>query len=386
MGYSRDSRKSKPLHVVIVGGGYAGLAALVTLHEQCSRTLITLIDSGDEHVKVTHLHESFSSPQKNFRIPFCLLEKRFGIRHIKASLLFSEADLSRYSESGQLEINGEKISFDYLLWSTGSGLRTNGLEKGENTLILDDFSKVSGPSLLQTQLSRCKEDHPCITVVGGGASGVQFLFEIDHYIRVNKLPWTLRLVDSGNKPLRQFVPSLGRYVCARMEDLGIEYIPNHYFLIQRNNSVVLEDRDSYSRCELPSALTLYFSGKNDISRIETNWFGQIRIGGKTLKRIFAAGDCAHYRSPGSNTLTAQSAVRKGILAARNIMRQAGFLGLMWPYMHRDLGYVVSMGPSDAIGWVGSPKNIIAGSPALSVKAVVESQYDLLLAGTDTFVL
>jgi NADH dehydrogenase len=59
---------------------------------------------------------------------------------------------------------------------------------------------------------------------------------------------------------------------------------------------------------------------------------------------------------------------------------------MSPYLHRDLGYVISMGNEDAIGWVGTPKNIIAGAPALSIKDIVESQYDLLLAGTDTFSL
>jgi NADH dehydrogenase len=60
--------------------------------------------------------------------------------------------------------------------------------------------------------------------------------------------------------------------------------------------------------------------------------------------------------------------------------------LLEPYIHRDLGYVISMGPNDAVGWLGLPQNIVAGQPATLIKEIVEAQYDLLLAGLDTFVI
>jgi NADH dehydrogenase len=223
-------------------------------------------------------------------------------------------------------------------------------------------------------------------VVGSGATGIQFLFEIDDYLKRENKPWKLRLVDSGERPLGLFPAGMGHYVRARLEERGIEYIPSHYFLQQQEQQVVLEDRTTYARCTLPSDLTLYFSGKTTQSGLKTNWFGQVKIEGRTLPSIFSAGDCAQFGSPGSNSLTAQSAVRKGKLVAQNILKQGQILRFMSPYLHRDLGYVISMGNEDAIGWVGTPKNIIAGAPALSIKDIVESQYDLLLAGTDTFAL
>lgn len=223
-------------------------------------------------------------------------------------------------------------------------------------------------------------------MVGSGPTGIQFLFEIAHYVKVQQLPWQLRLIDSGSLPLRQFEPSIGRYVMAKLEEWGIEYFPEHYFLRQEDHEVTLEHRDSFERTVLESDLTLYFSGKNNRNRLRTNWFGQVKQGHKTLSRIFSAGDSAYFQSPGSNSLSAQSAVRKGKLVAQNILRQNALLGVKSPYLHRDLGYVISMGPTDAIGWVGTQKNVIAGSPALAVKNVVESQYNLLLAGTNTFAL
>ncbi|MDE2389348.1 MAG: pyridine nucleotide-disulfide oxidoreductase, partial [Betaproteobacteria bacterium] len=96
--------------------------------------------------------------------------------------------------------------------------------------------------------------------------------------------------------------------------------------------------------------------------------------------------CSYYQSLGSNTLTAQSAVRKGKLVARNVLRHAGFPGLLEPYLHHELGYVVSLGASDAVGWLVAEGNLITGMPALAIKEIVEAQYDLLLAGIDTYLV
>ena len=86
------------------------------------------------------------------------------------------------------------------------------------------------------------------------------------------------------------------------------------------------------------------------------------------------------------SMTAQSAVRKGMLAARNILRHSGSFKLLEPYFHRDLGYVVSLGPADAVGWLALEGNVVNGIPALVIKEIVEAQYDLLLTGIDTYVV
>lgn len=85
-------------------------------------------------------------------------------------------------------------------------------------------------------------------------------------------------------------------------------------------------------------------------------------------------------------MTAQSAVRKGKLAARNILRHSGMLKVLEPYLHRDLGYVVSLGPDDAVGWLAVENNVVKGIPAQVIKEVVETQYDLLLSGVDTYLV
>lgn len=372
------------LRIVLVGGGYAGLAALATLREHRPDAEIVLIDPRSHHLKITHLHETFRRPLADFHLPFRVLESRFGIRHIQAELSLDETALKQWNTDRVLFAGNEALKFDYLLWATGAGFQK--LEKGENSLDLDDFSAMAGSDLLEQHLDPAGKEERFITVVGAGASGIQFLFEIAHFIRERRLPCRLRLVDGDDTPLRQFQPELGRYVTARLADFGIDYVPGHFFRGQAPGRILIEGRETGTASELPSTLSLLFVGKTPISRLETNWFGQVLVEGEPLDRVFAAGDCSRYRLPGSNAMSAQTAVRKGKLAARNILRHSGRIKLLEPYLHQDLGYVVSLGPSDAVGWIGLERNVVGGLPAAMVKEIVEAQYDLLLAGIDTYIL
>jgi NADH:ubiquinone reductase (H+-translocating) len=149
---------------------------------------------------------------------------------------------------------------------------------------------------------------------------------------------------------------------------------------------LLQEVETGHQFELPSTISLLFLGKKLDTPLFANAFGQVVIEQKQLENIFTAGDCSIYNSAGSNTMTAQSSVRKGMLAARNILRHSGSLKLLEPYFHRDLGYVISLGPSDAVGWLALEGNVVGGMPALMIKEMVEAQYDLLLTGIDTYLV
>ena len=383
-----DRQKNKnSIRVIIIGGGYAGLSALAKLRTQCPAAEITLLDPRPSHVKLTRLHESIRESSPGVHLPFGLIENRFKIRHIAEEVDIHAGALESWNQARSITISkNQTIDFDYLIIALGSGVQRVGLEQSSHILTLSDFIETPGSKLIADQLDRRGNQSPWITVVGSGPTGIQFLFEIADFIRMHRLNWKLRLVDAWSRPLQKFPESISNYVLARLDDWDISYIPRHLMLVQQEKSIILEERETQSRLELPSAVTLYFAGKTTSHRLLSNWFGQVKLKGKTLHRIFTAGDCSIFKGPGSNSLSAQSAVRKGRLVAENILRHRSPLSLMKPYLHRELGYVVSLGPRDAIGWVASPKNIIAGPAALTIQEVVESQYDLLLTGTDTFAL
>jgi NADH dehydrogenase len=260
------------------------------------------------------------------------------------------------------------------------------MDKAENVFDLDDFMTTPGSDLLDTRLNTSKKDEQFISVIGGGATGIQFLFEIAHFLRRQKIESKLRLIHGMDRVLNPFTAGFSAYTEARMSDLNIDFHPNTYYHGQEAGSIFLEENGTGRNFSLPSTLSLLFLGKKTKTLFLTNVFGQVMVERKPLQNIFAAGDCSVYQSFGSDTLTAQSAVRKGKLAARNILRHSGSFQLLEPYLHRDLGYVISLGPADAVGWLALEGNVVGGMPALMIKELVEAQYDLLLTGIDTYLI
>jgi NADH dehydrogenase len=375
----------KKLKIVIVGGGYAGITALTTFLHYMPDADITIVDPRLQHIKITHLHETFRHPLRDFLVPFSSLERRFGCRHICTELPTTENNIQQWQNDKFITINEETIEFDYVL--IASGATSKQADQENNILSLNDFITVPGPDLLHRYLATASQEKPYISVVGGGATGIQFLFEIAHFIRHQKMECNLRLIHGGNRVLQQFPKGFSQYAEARMIDLSIDFYPDTYYLEQQKDRILLKTKETKNEFKLPSKMTLLFLGNNQEKRLSANTFGQVLINDQPLRNIFTAGDCSNYNSCSSNTMSAQSSVRKGSLAARNILRASSVLKIFEPYLHHDLGYVVSLGPTDAVGWLAMENNVVGGTPALLIKELVESQYDLLLsAGIDTYFL
>ncbi|MDP1934244.1 MAG: FAD-dependent oxidoreductase [Nitrosomonas sp.] len=379
--------KQKRLKVVIVGGGYAGVAALTNLLHYAPDTDITIIDPKTQHIKITHLHETFRYPLTDLLVPFTEIENRYECRHIVASVNFDQDKLQECQDKKQLVLNEEVLDFDYLIIASGCESRAVDPIRKDNILSLQDFTIANGSDLLTKLLDQGNSSEQSISVVGGGATGIQFLFEIKQFLNRIKSKAALRLIHSGEHVLEQFPDGFGSYVEARMGEMDIAFYPNTYYREQQDGQILLTNKQTKEPFELASSLSILFLGKKQQNIFTANAFGQgIIANQEPLQNIFVAGDCSYYQSLGSNTLTAQSAVRKGKLVARNILRHSGFPGLLEPYLHHELGYVVSLGPSDAVGWLVSEGNLITGIPALTIKELVEVQYDLLLAGIDTYLV
>ena len=375
----------KELNIVIIGGGYAGLAALTTFVRYMPDANITIIDPRSHHIKITHLHESFRYPLQDFMVPFSSLEERFGCRHICAELQATEDNILQWKDDKFITIHEERIEFDYILIASGAASGQNSQEN--NIHDINTFLTISGSELLKHSLETIDQEKPYISVVGGGATGIQFLFEIAHFIKRKKMECSLRLIHSNERVLQQFPEGFSEYTEAKMHDLGIDFQQSTYYQKQTENSIFLKSKETKEEFELPSKMTLLFLGNNPGKRLSANTFGQVIIDSQPIRNIFVAGDCSDYNSYGSNTMSAQSSVRKGRLAACNILRDSSILKVFEPYLHQDLGYVISLGPKDAVGWLAVENNVVGGTPALLLKELVESQYDLLLAkGIDTYLM
>lgn len=112
-------------------------------------------------------------------------------------------------------------------------------------------------------------------------------------------------------------------------------------------------------------------------------FGRVRDGHGLLENVFTAGDCSRFDGNGLNSMSAQAAVRKGKAVAANIARALSGRKLE-RYNYREVGYFLSLGYWDGLGWIGLPGNVLSGLPALAIKEVIEAQFDLFVGGVDTY--
>jgi NADH:ubiquinone reductase (H+-translocating) len=385
----RMQTSEQPIRVIIAGGGYAGLATLIALRQHCPNAEILLTDPSSCHLRRTHLHESFRRGAGNLRVAFSEICGRFRCRHIQAALEFSPEKLGRWQQKREIEIGKERFPFDYLVIATGA---TSILPKNlERVYSVEDLALKDAHGLLQDFVRRTRASERVITVVGAGPTGIQFLFELNEVLREWKretgLSCHLRLVNSEAAVLDQFPASFDRYVGLRMKHAGIEYVKNAFLVEQIGNEMLLEDRATNRKFCLASPFTLAFIGqKANPEKIYANAFGQAIVAGKVLENIFTAGDCSVFSGRGANTMSAQVAVRKGKKVARNIQLHSGSLNALERYRFHELGYFVSLGPFDGIGWLGLKANVMAALPAFCVKQAVEVQFDLLLSGLDTYIV
>ena len=379
---TRSPHPHQDRRIVILGGGYAALGAVSTLSALAPESGVTLIAPRKAHIKITHLHETLRYSLRRLCILYEDLAERFGFHFIQGKLRFDTDSLLRWQQRRVIRLDGREIPFDGLIVATGADY--GGTHNPTRVLTVHDFCLNRGQTMVR---DLCKQGGKTaeLSVVGGGATGMQFLFELSSYLkRKGRRGWKLRLINYEQRVLGQFPDCFYHYALERMLRESIEYFPSSAFLRQEDDVMVIRRRDGNDEYRLPSQLTLLFPGvKPTPVPIMTNRFGQVLAKGEILDRIFAAGDCARFEGAGANTLSAQVALRKGKAVASNLLcRAAG--QEMRPYVYAEHGYFVSLGPNDGIGWLETKENILTGHSAAVIKTAIEKQYDLLLAGIDTY--
>jgi len=376
-------KQTEPLKVIIIGGGYAGLSALITLRKQAPYAEITLIDPRPNHLIITRLHETVHLPLDKIQVPYSLLAKRFDFIHKQQAIHFDEHQLRAWNSKRTIQVGEESLPFDYLLIATGS-LPIQSVTEPD-VYDLNTISQHCFATVMEQFIARTDANDKTINIVGGGPTGIQFAFEMAHVLLSCHADYQLNLIEGSDKLLTAFPRAIGRYVEKRLFEKRITLLKSQFYKGKQGREILLENSHSGDKSAHASDLTLLLLGKKPELLLHANSSAQVVLDRKILKHIFTAGDCSHFDDLGSNLMTSQSALRKGKAAANNILREAGILCFCLPYMHKDIGYLLSLGPDDAVGWIGSKNAIVSGLPAFIAKEGIEAQYDLLLSGIDSYV-
>ncbi|MGZ8188002.1 MAG: NAD(P)/FAD-dependent oxidoreductase [Methylosarcina sp.] len=377
-------KKFEPLKLIIIGGGYAGLSALITLRKQAPDAEITLIDPRPYHLIITRLHETVHRPLDTIQVSYSLLAKRFDFIHKQQAIQFDEDLIRAWDSTKVIQLGEESLSFDYLLIATGS-LPIQSVTEPD-VFDLNAISQQGFATILEQFIASADANEKTINIVGAGPTGIQFAFEMAHVLLACHVDYQLNLIEGGDKLLSPFPAALGRYVEKRLFEKRITVLKSQYYKGKQGREILLENSHSGDKSAHPSDLTLLLLGKKPELLLHANSSGQVVLNRKVLTHVFTAGDCSYYDDFGSNLMTSQSALRKGKAAAKNILLEAGILRFCLPYMHQDIGYLLSLGPNDGVGWIGSKNAIVSGLLAFIAKEAIEAQYDLLLSGIDSYVL
>jgi NADH:ubiquinone reductase (H+-translocating) len=365
----KGSYADAPTKIIIIGGGFGGLAA--------ARELARML-GGSEDVGVTLLDRvNYTTfwPMVPSVIP-----RNVEVRHVAPSIrrilgplgveFFQEEVTGVDFEAREVKTNEGAFSYNYLILSPGSRTTFFGTPGAEENAMdikgLRDALRVRNHIIDHfEEAERLRGDHDggllTFVFVGGGPTGVEaaadthdLIFYVlkGDYPNVNFGQVRIVLVNAGDQILKGIDPSLVHAATRRLASQRIEVINDAKAKEVRPDAVVLSDGGT-----IATRTTVWAAGieplplvksldvqKDDRGRILVDEF--LRV--KSRSGVYAVGDCAgiDYDGPPVPAL-AQAAEQEGRRAASNLTAEIKG-GVPEPFRYRSLGQLVDLGEGSAL--------------------------------------
>jgi NADH dehydrogenase len=351
------------IHVVVVGGGYAGTLAANHLRQRPDID-ITLVNSRPVFVERIRLHQLVAGSGAATADYGTLLGD--GIR-----LIVDTVDHIEVAARRILLISGAELTYDYLIYAVGStgAMPAKASEVPGAAEFAYSIADLESAQRLRYALADLPADGP-VTVVGGGLTGIETASELAEQRR------PVTLVCGGI-----LGPSLSnrgrRSVAKRLRKLGVNVLESVAASQVRWDAVVLADG-----VVLASAVTVWTAGfaVPDLaarSGLHTDALGRL-LTDETLtsvddERIIAAGDAA---APSGQPLrmSCQAAGPLGAQAANTVLsRIAGETPAL--LNQAFVGQCISLGRAHGTVQLArtddTPVNVVVGGrSAASIKEAI----------------
>jgi len=383
-----------PLHVVIVGGGFAGMGAARRLARD-DRVRVTLIDRNNYHQFQPLLYQVATSQLASSHIAFSL--RKMFRKH--ANVAVKMADVAEVDPATRTAVttDGDRHTGDVLLLAAGSRpnfFHTPGAEEFAFPLYsLLDATRLR--SRIIAVFEAADRDPALIdrgvlnlVIVGGGPTGVEMagaladLIEETLSIEYHDLAVSaarIHLVDRGDALLGPFSDKAHEYVQRVLTRKGVHLHLGVAVTEIGAGHVTLGDGTTIAtRCVIWGGGIM----APDVARAEALPHGH---GGRVeaspdltvegADGVYAVGDMANIAGPDGRALPqlGSVALQSGVWAAENIL--AGLDGRpRRPFAYRDKGIMAMIGRGAALAEVGPRRRELHGLPAflawLGVHAVL----------------
>jgi len=344
--------------VIVVGAGFAGLAAVKELHRAGAQVL--LIDRNIYSTFQPLLYQVATGGLNpgDVAYPLRTLARRKAAR-------FRPGELAAIDPAGRriTLTDGTVLDYDYLVLGTGVSAAYYGVTgAAEHTFgLYTRHDAVALRDHIMARLERLDAEGPgkgvYFTVVGGGATGVELagaLAELrddaDAFPEVDRADVRIRLVEMAPALLAPFHKKLQRYALQELRRRGVDVHLDTKISEITGDRVILANGD-----ELPSDVTVWAAGVSAPAEVHDWGLPQGRGGrieaGPDLRvtgqdRIFATGDIVLIGGQPLPQL-AQPAIQSGRHAAEQIaLLMAG--RPTKPFRYHDKGIMATIGRRSAV--------------------------------------
>lgn len=347
----------KKKHIVILGGGFAGVAAGLALKKNLKSLPIqvTLLDRNPYHLFTPSLYEVATSeePQKNIAIPF---DKIFDEQFTFVKKMVEKID----PKTRTITLKGkETISYDYAILALGSeaayyhipGLKEHSIP----------FKTLANAMEIKNKIkTTCCKEGVCnrkvrVVIGGGGFAGTELAAELltykDKLAKQHGLAGDcldITIIQGSDRLLKELDEHVSALAQKRLDNPQIHFAFGGHIKEVTDTQVLTDDGKSY-----PYTFLLWTGGveANHLatkSGLPVNKKGQVSVNGNLqmqgYENVFVAGDIASFMDPKTKTPipnVAQVAEEQGRTAGENTIQLIKKEPLR-PYHYRHFGYVVPL--------------------------------------------
>jgi NADH dehydrogenase len=362
-------RKQK--RVVIIGGGFAGIAAAHALRHADAEVI--LIDRRNHYIFQPLLYQVATAVLSPAEIAAPI--RQLEAKQPNVSVLLAEVTgidvASRTIEAATPGAGVLKIAFDYLVVATGMRPSYFGHDEfaryAPGLKSLGDAETIRAKILSAFELAAATEDEDerarqmTFVLVGAGPSGVELAASLAHLVkvtlrgnfhRIDPTKASIILLDAGKRVLPTFAESLSRRVSKRLKKLGVKV----------TTDVKVEKVDEQGviagGTRIPSATVLWTAGvaASPIPKMlgtKTDRAGRALVD-PFLKivdapGVFVVGDAAsvmqnEHPVPG----VAQAAIQEGRYVGRLIAKELKGRKVKRPFRYFDKGNMAVVGKNYAV--------------------------------------
>src|SRR5438876_240406 len=358
-----DEQKSKTPRVVIVGGGFGGLAAAKAL----------LIDRTNHHVFAPLLYQVATSVLAPSQMSSPLREVLR--RHKNTTVIMGEVTgvdkAQRCVFVNDADREHVPVPYDYLILATGArhsyfghnefekfapGLKSVADAVGIRNKILSAFEQAEAEE--DVDLHR---DLLTFVLVGAGPTGVEMAAALAIFVRTSLRsefrridPTSARivLIDASRKVLGTFAPSLSDAAEQHLQKLGVEiHLGQAVEKIDSEGVIVAGERIASKTVIWTAGVTPSPAGK--WLGVETDRAGRVRVKSDLSvpgnPEIFVLGDTAALDQDGKPLGgVAQVAMQQGRYAGKLIRRQLAGKNSTKPFRYFDKGNMAVVGKGYAV--------------------------------------